>query len=138
LRESGLSVIRYADLYGERVVTDDEWISYVASQQLVALSNDRNIRSDPIAIKSAMESGARLFIVRGKNLSSAEKANLVIGAVSGIVRVLTEQSAPFIAVVSRHSLPRGVVKPEVRVRLTFAEWSRGKVLPADIEEDLPL
>jgi PIN like domain len=137
LRENGLSVVRYGDHYGERVVPDDEWIVFAAGQQWVSISHDRNIRSDPVAIRSAMESGARLFIVRGKNLTAVEKASVFVGALDGVYRVLDEQHSAFIGVVSRQSLARGIIKSEVAVRLTFADWLRGKN-PAAENEDLIL
>ena len=137
LRENGLSVVRYGDHYGERVVPDDEWIAFAAGRQLVSISHDRNIRSDPIAIRSVMENDARLFIVRGKNLTAAEKAGLFVGALEGVYRVLDEQRSAFIGVVSRQSLARGVVKPDVRVRLTLDDWKRGRPIPVETE-DIPL
>ena len=98
LREGGLSVVRYADHYGERVVPDEEWIAFAAQRQLIAISRDRNIRSDPVAIRSVMENGARLFIVRGKNLSAMENAGLFLSALDEVHRVLREQEAAFIGV----------------------------------------
>jgi hypothetical protein len=137
LRESGLSVVRYGDHFGERNAPDDEWIAFAASRKLIALSHDRNIRSDPVAIRAAMESHARLFIVRGKHLTGSEKANLVLGAMGQIYRHVEEQPAAFIAVIRRMSLAGGILKPDVRIRLTFAEWKQGRQPPPETEE-LPL
>jgi hypothetical protein len=83
LREGGLSVVRYGDHYGERVVRDEEWIAFAAQRGLIAISHDRNIRSDPVAIRSVMENDARLFILRGKNLSAAETADIFLGLSMG-------------------------------------------------------
>ena len=137
LRDSGLLVVRYGDHFGERNAPDEEWISFAASHQLVALSHDRNIRSDPIAIRAVMENHARLFIVRGKHLTGAEKADLVLGALGQIYRHLEEQPAAFIAVVRRTSLAGGILKPDVKVRLNFAEWKQGRQ-PTPEPEELPL
>jgi len=127
-------VVRYGDHYGERVVTDDEWLEFSARQSFVALSHDRNIRSDPVAIRSVMENGGRLFVVRGKNLTAPEKAALVIAALDGIYGVIDAQPAAFIGVISRQSLRRGVIKPEVQIRLTFDDWRRGRRPPAETED----
>lgn len=136
LRERGLSVVRYGDHYGEHVVTDDEWLAFAAQRGFVSLSNDRNIRSDPVAIASVMENGGRLFVVRAKNLTAPEKADLVTAALDGIYRELEQQPAAFIGVISRQSLRRGVIKTEVRVRLTLEEWRRGRRVPVEPPEDL--
>jgi hypothetical protein len=137
LREGGLSVVRYGDHYGERVVPDEEWIAFAAQQGLIAISHDRNIRSDPVAIRSVMENDARLFILRGKNLSAAETAGIFLGALDGVYRILREQHSAFIGVVRRQSFARGVIKPDVKVRLTLDDWLRGRQLPAE-SDDLPL
>lgn len=130
-------MVRYGDHYAERVVPDEEWIAFSAKRHLVAISHDRNIRSDPVAIQSVMENGARLFIIRGKNLTAPEKANIFIEALHRIDAVLTEQRSAFIAVVSRQSLAKGTTRSEVKVRLTFDDWSRGRRRPTE-NENLPL
>jgi len=137
LRENGWPVVRYGDHYGERSVTDDEWITFAAQQGYVALSHDRNIRSDPVAIRAVMEGGGRLFVVRGKNLTAPEKAALVLASLGGIHRVLQEQAEAFIAVISRRSMKQGIIKPDVQVRLTLDGWRRGKQLPAENEDLFP-
>lgn len=134
LRELGLPVIRYGDHYGERVVPDHEWIAFAARQQFVELSFDRNIRSDAVAIRSVMESNARLFIIRGKNLKAAEKAELFLSALPAVYRALAEERSAFIAVVSRRSVAGGIVKAEVTIRLTFDDWLQGRRLPVEDED----
>jgi len=126
--------VRYGDHYGEYPAPDDEWIAFAARQGYVALSLDRNIRSDPVAIRAVMEGGGRLFVVRGKNLTSPQMADLVLAAVRGIHRVLEEQSEAFIAVIGRKSGKAGVLKPDVQVRLTLESWRRGKQLPPESED----
>lgn len=126
LRESGLKVVRYADHFGELNVPDEEWIAFAARESFVAISHDRNIRSDPVATQALMENGGRLFILRGKNLSGAEKADLFLKALNGVLRVLDEQPGAFIAVVSRSTPRLGAERAEVRVAQTFEGWSRGR------------
>lgn len=127
--------MRYGDHFGERPVPDDEWITFAAAQGFVALSHDRNIRSDPVAIRAVMESGGRLFVVRGKNLTAPDKAALVLAALEGIHGVLQEQAEAFIAVISRKSIKQGIIKPEVHVRLTLERWRRGQQIDPDSEEE---
>jgi hypothetical protein len=126
--------VRYADHYGELVVPDEEWIAFAAKAELVAISHDRNIRSDPVAIQSAMENNARLFIVRGKNLTAAETADIFLRALDGVYRILREQRSAFIGVIRRQSLARGVIKADVKVRLTLDDWLQGKRLPVETDE----
>lgn len=133
LRESGLQVVRYADHFGELNVPDEEWIAFAARASWVAISHDRNIRSDPVATRALMENGGRLFILRGKNLSGAEKAELFLRALHGVHRVLEDQLGAFIAVVSRNTPRHGDERAEVRVRQTHEEWSTGKSKPGDGE-----
>lgn len=134
LRENGWVVVRYVDHYGERPVPDDEWIIFASNKGFVALSHDRNIRSDPVAIKAVMENGGRLFVVRGKNLTAPDKAELVLASLEGIHRVLQEQEDAFIAVIRRKSMKQGVIRPDVQVRLTLSDWRRGKKLPVESED----
>lgn len=131
LRESGLAVERYADHFGELNVSDEEWITFAARKSFVAVSHDRNIRSDPVAIQAVMKNGGRLFILRGKNLSGEGKADLFLKALTGIYRDLEEQPGAFIAVISRSISRAGGERAEVRVRLTSEGWSRGNAAPGD-------
>lgn len=110
-------------------------ITFAAQHGFVALSHDRNIRSDPVAIRAVMENGGRLFVVRRKNLTAPDKAALVVASLGGIYRALQEQTDAFIAVISRRSMKQGVIKPDVQVRLTLDGWRRGKQLPVE-DEDL--
>jgi hypothetical protein len=129
-------VERYADHFAERNVADEDWITFAAKSRWVAISHDRNIRSDPVAIGSVMEHGSRLFIVRGKDLTGPEKATLFLGALPGVYRVLDEQPSSFIATVRRISGPGGIVKPDVRVHLTFQRWAEEKSGDSEGEKDL--
>jgi hypothetical protein len=136
LREGGLLVERYADHFAERNVADEEWLTFAGKSRWVAISHDRNIRSDPVAVGSVMESGLRLFIIRGKNLTGPEKADLFLGALREVYRALNEEPSSFIATVRRISSQGGLVRPDVKVHLTFREWLRGKI--GDFEGDLDL
>ena len=127
LREGGLRVERYVDHFEERNVPDQEWIAFAARQQWVAISHDRNIKSDPLAIRTVMEEGGRLFIVRGKHLTGPEKARLLLDAQGGMLRMLARHREAFIATVRRVALPGGVFKADVEVFLTFQLWMQDRV-----------
>lgn len=126
---------RYADHFAEANVPDQEWIAFAARQQWIAVSHDRNIKSDPIAIRTVMEEGLRLFIVRGKNLTGPEKAQLFIEAQRAVQREIARQAEAFIATVHRATAQGGSFRASVRVSLTFADWKRGRAMsPSDEEE----
>jgi hypothetical protein len=126
LRESGLRVERYADHFEERNVPDQEWIAFAARRQWVAISHDRNIKSDPLAIRTVMEEGARLFIVRGKHLTGPEKAQLVLDAQGTILRLLDQHREAFIATIRRLALPGGTFRADAAVSLTLQLWVQGQ------------
>ena len=126
LRESGLRVERYADHFEERNVPDQEWIAFAARNRWVAISHDRNIKSDPIAIRTVMEEGARLFIVRGKHLTGSEKAQLFLEARKLVFRMLARQTEAFIATVRRAVSQNGSFKADVEVSLTLRQWTEGR------------
>ena len=139
LRESGLRVERYADHFEEQNVPDQEWIAFAARNRWVAVSHDRNIKSDPIAIRTAMEEGARLFIVRGKHLTGPDKARLFLDAQKLIARVLARQgSEAFIATVRRLALQGGIFKADVEVSLTLQQWMQGRGIAPPESEDLEI
>lgn len=135
MREKGLRVERYADHFQERNVSDQEWIAFAARNRWVAISHDRNIKSDPIAIRTVMEEGARLFIIRGKHLTGPDKAQLFLEAQRLVVRVLERQAEEaFIATVRRLALQGGVFKADVEISLTARQWAQGRgALFSDID-----
>lgn len=122
-----MAVERYADHFAETNVPDQEWIAFAARKRWVAVSHDRNIKSDPIAIRTVMEEGLRLFIVRGKHLTGPDKAQLFIDAQPAVHRELARHAEAFIATVHRATVQGGSFKANVRVSLTLREWRRGQV-----------
>ena len=125
---------RYADHFAEANVPDHEWIAFAARQQWVAVSHDRNIKSDPIAIRTVMEEGLRLFIVRGKNLTGPEKAQLFVDAQPAVRRELARYAEAFIATVHRATAQGGSFRASVRVSLTVSDWQRGRGISPDDED----
>lgn len=129
LRENGLTVERYSDHFGERNVPNQEWIAHTARNRWVALSHDKNIRWDPLAIRTVMEEGARLFIVRGKHLTGPEKAGLFLQAESAVRRLLVRQrSEAFIATIHRATSQSGGFRAEVEISPAFSEWDKRRAV----------
>jgi hypothetical protein len=137
LLENRLLVERYSDHFQEANVSDQEWIAFAARKGWVSISHDKNIKWDPVAVKTVMEEGGRLFILRAKQLTGPEKAQLFLEAVRAVqVILLRQRSEPFIATIRRTSSKAGLFKAEVRLSLTFAEWRKGRQV-ADPEKDDP-
>lgn len=129
---------RYADHFAETNVPDQEWIAFAARKQWVAVSHDRNIKSDSIAIRTIMEEGLRLFIVRGKHLTGPDKAQLFIDAQPAVYKELARHAEAFIATIHRATVQRGFFKANVRVSLTLREWQRGQAMSHPDDDDLVL
>lgn len=127
LSENRLLVERYADHFQEANVSDHEWIAFAARQGWVSISHDKNIKWDPVAVRTVMEAGGRLFILRAKQLTGPEKAQLFLDARQAVEATLRRQaSEAFIATIRRAASKAGVLKAEVRLTLTCAEWRRGR------------
>jgi PIN like domain len=140
LRESGLLVERYSDHFQESNVTDQEWLAFAAQRGWVALSHDKNIRRDPVAVDTIMTEGGRLFIIRGV-LTGAEKAEIVLDALGSVRRLIGEhQDEAFIGVIRRAVVKAGMVHPEAKIVLTARQWStrnrRGATKLPDEEDDV--
>ena len=126
LRENGLLVERYCDHFHEANVTDAEWLTFAAQRGWISLSHDRNIKRDPVAVRTIMERSGRLFIVRGA-LTAADLAGVVLGALKSIRNIIArQQNEAFIAIVRRGALQGGALHPEAHVHLTFTQWSAGR------------
>jgi hypothetical protein len=137
LLENRLLVERYADHFQEANVSDQEWIAFAARQCWVAISHDKNIKWDPIAVRTVMEESGRLFILRAKQLTGLERAQLFLEARNGVESILLRQgSEAFIATIRRAASKGGLLRPEVRLSLTFSEWRRGRYI-AEPEPDDP-
>jgi hypothetical protein len=136
LREGGLLVERYVDHFAERNVADQEWIAFAARQKWVPVSHDKNIKWDPVAVRTVMEEGGRLFILRGKQLTGPEKARLFLEAGTKVKNLLTHQGGnAFIATVRRAVLQGGVFRVEVKLSLTYSEWRRGRLVAGAESEE---
>ncbi|MFL6233561.1 MAG: hypothetical protein ACJ76N_10545 [Thermoanaerobaculia bacterium] len=137
LRESGLLVERYSDHFQESNVTDQEWLAFAARQRWIALSHDKNIRRDSIAVGTIMAERGHLFIIRGV-LTGTEKAELVLGALRSIRRLIEEhQDEAFIGVIRRTVIKAGVVHSEAKIVLTAGEWlKRSRPVLPDEEDDV--
>lgn len=137
LLENRLLVERYADHFQEANVSDQEWIAFAARQGWVAISHDKNIKWDPVAVRAVMEKRGRLFILRAKQLTGPERAQLFLEARDEVKAVLLRQgSEAFIATIRRATSKGGLLKPVVRLSLTLSEWKKGRQI-ADPEPDEP-
>lgn len=72
-----------------------------------------------------MESGGRLFILRGA-CSHSELAALFLQAQKSVLNILHKHPEAFIAAVRRSAARGSSFRAEVYVWLTYEQWSRGK------------
>lgn len=81
---------------------DEEWIYYVAQQNWVALTKDKNIRYRAAEIGAVKDFGARLLVIRAKNTTGKDVANILIANREKIEKFVGSANAPFIAGVDRN------------------------------------
>ena len=110
LKASGLDVRLHNEIFSEQSaqdsVADDIWIRHCGNNGWIALTRDNDITRTPASVEAAMESGAKIFILRGQ-MTFPELANQFVGAIDKIRRVLAREEGPFIARVKRETFPRG-------------------------------
>ena len=101
LRESGFKVEIHDD-HLSQTAPDEEWIDYVAGRRWVALTKDKNIRYRSAEIGAVKEFGARLLVIRAKNTTGKDVAEVLIRNRSKIEKFICEAEAPFIAGIDRN------------------------------------
>ncbi|HYX23459.1 MAG TPA: hypothetical protein VFC23_04840 [Thermoanaerobaculia bacterium] len=132
LRENGLAVEWYFDHFAEGArVADNEWLLYAAQRRWIALSHDDNIRRDPEAIRTIMESSGRLFILRGA-LPPRELAGMFLESIRSVVALIKRHDQAFIANVRRSAHQGGLLRAAAHLMLTFEEWTAGREYPDEV------
>ena len=129
LREAGMHCLSDTEVYPTaddgNAPTDDEWIRLTGERNWIALTKDNEIKRTPSSVQAIMESGARVFIVRGPNLKHSELAAMIVESLPSIRRFIDRHSAPFLAIVKRVSAPRGSDGYRFRIHLHLGidEWT---------------
>lgn len=85
VRLCDVPVVAHHEVFSEGV-SDEEWLSFVASKKYIGLTKDERIRSNPLAIASILASGARVVIFAVGPANAAELSDLAKIAIPRIVR----------------------------------------------------
>ena len=80
---------------------DEGWIALVGRKGWIALTKDKNIRYRCAELESIERHSARVIVVRAKNATGPEMAEVLAKASDSIARFAAKTSAPFVAGVDR-------------------------------------
>ena len=100
LEAAGAEVRLHSDYFAhdER---DEVWLPEVAREGWVILTKDKAIRRRPIERNALIASGARTFVLTSGNMRGDEMAQVLIGHLRRMERVVARTKPPFIAIVTR-------------------------------------
>ena len=101
LRREGIKV----EVHDDHLPTDapDEvWIALVGETGWIALTKDRNLRYRTAEIKSVAQHAARIIVIRAKNATGSDIAELLVKGRPQIARFAAKQNAPFVAAIYRN------------------------------------
>lgn len=99
----------------------------------MALTRDNDITKTPTSVAAAMETGARLFILRGQ-MSFTQLAEQFVSILRQVNRYLDRNPDAFIARIRRETFPRGGGNFVVGIStfVNLAQWrERSRPSPGD-------
>lgn len=100
MRSEGLSVEIHDD-HLPLDAPDEEWLKLVGRKGWLALTKDKNIRYRAAELQSIRTHRARVVVVRAKNATATDIAELLLKGKNGIVRFAAKTQAPFVAGIDR-------------------------------------
>lgn len=86
---------------------DEDWLAHVGRKGWVALTKDRNIRYRTAELAAIRKHGARVVVVRAKNATAADVAEMVVKGRRRIARFAAKPSGPLVAALYAN----GAVRP---------------------------
>jgi len=100
LRGEGMDIRRYRDFFrpAERDVV---WIPQVAEKQWIIFTFDASQVRTPLEMQQLYSSQAREFVVRGRNVTGAERAGWIVTHRKKIEAICRSQPAPFVAYITK-------------------------------------
>ena len=101
LRSEGIEVEVHDD-HLRPDAPDEEWIELVGQRRWVAITRDRNVRYRSAELASVEEHSARVVVIRMKNATGPEIAELLVRAAGHIARFVARTPAPFVATIYRN------------------------------------
>jgi hypothetical protein len=107
----GVPVEIHDELYGVRIVPDEEWMRAATAKQEILVTRDRKIRSRPAERELAIAVGARMFVLGG-NAGRLDMLRSLMIAWNPIHVICAAEAPPFIYTI--HDSGRlSAVHPEV-------------------------
>ncbi len=86
---------------------DEDWIALVGSKSWIAITKDKNVRYRSAEHESIRIHSARVIVIRMKNATGSDNAELLVKGWRRIVRFAAKTPPPFVARINRS----GTVKP---------------------------
>ena len=86
---------------------DEDWIALAGRNGWIALTKDNNIRYRYAQLDSIRRNATRIIIIRAKNATGLEIAQLLLKGINGIYRFHSSEDAPLVAAINRD----GRIKP---------------------------
>ena len=81
--------------------TDAEWLHLVGKKCWIAIGRDKNIRYRGPEKAALIQANARLIVVRAKNTTGQDIAEILVKRINRIYRFVERHEAPFIAGITR-------------------------------------
>ncbi len=121
LRAASLHAVDHNEHFGPET-PDGEWLAFVASRGLVAITRDKLGRHS-LETRQLMEAGARAFVLIGK-APHPELAQNFVATIHKVRRFLRKNTGPFLAKVSRpNERDRRLGRPgSVRMWVSHRDW----------------
>ena len=80
---------------------DEDWIKLISSRGWIGVTKDKRIRYRSAEISTIKEYRARVIVIRAKNQTGTELAEILLKYHSRIQKFVTREKAPFIAGINR-------------------------------------
>ena len=100
LREAGIACEVHDDHLPQEA-TDETWLQFIGEKGWIAIGRDKNIRYRGPEKTALIQANACLIVVRAKNTTGSDIADLIIRHINRIYRFANKHDAPFIAGITR-------------------------------------
>ena len=93
--------VKVHDDHLQQNAPDETWIALVGEKGWVALTKDKNIRHRIAEFHSIKKHSARIIVIRAKNATGEDIADLLVKGRKSIERFVANNPAPFVAKIDR-------------------------------------
>ena len=100
LRNANCEVRVHDELFPQDA-TDEEWLREVGRNGWIVLTKDKNIRFRELEKQALVSSKARAFVLTARDVTGAEMAQIFVGALPKMLKILERTPGPFLARVTR-------------------------------------